>query len=687
MAYEIRYTDEVNKGVIVVEDNDLDNSSTSIAFPGKDLRGYGLPIAENFLHLLENFANDTAPPSPVEGQLWYDTSNGVDQLKVYDGTNWSASGGLKKASSEPAVTNSIAGELWVNTETQQLYLFTGTSWILVGPNFSDGLLTGTESQQIIGIDNITYTVLAIKIEDLPAVIVSSQEFTPKTVIAGFRTGIKPGLNLSTAVLVGSSSLKYWGISEKSESLVIAGKTVPASVFLRGDATSTTNFDIRIKNNEGVKVGAAGQLSIGIENEAGTGIIQHNTSNSAIDFRLRNGTVTPTILRIDANGFVGINNFAPEVALDVKGNVIISPKTGVNDSGELRVDSVQESDSISRAAIVTSGGASIAKSLRVGDNLFVSGTMTTADIVPDLSTSRNIGTSSNRYDQVYAQTFLGNLQGNVSGTVSGRAGSANRLASATTFSVSGDVENTSFSFDGATGGTNKTFDIRIANSFISNKESIAEVDNADQILINKVVGETGVFNVTKRNFLKSIPLMPPGVMLPYGGEEAPEGWLFCDGSEVNIADFTELFKIINYNFRDKTLLTGNGVSVFALPDMRGRFPLGLDNINGPSANRVTDPAADVLGGNNGTETTIINTENLPDHEHNMEGESGTQYYGFRVGSGQPTDDNAIALSTEPGTGGTQGLASSGGVRTAESLGARLSLMNPFLGTNYIIYTGN
>ena len=36
------------------------------------------------------------PTNPVEGQLWYDTTAGGEQLKVYDGTTWVASGGLKK---------------------------------------------------------------------------------------------------------------------------------------------------------------------------------------------------------------------------------------------------------------------------------------------------------------------------------------------------------------------------------------------------------------------------------------------------------------------------------------------------------------------------------------------------------------------------------------------------------------
>jgi len=121
MAYEVRFTDEINKGVIVVEDRTI-NTDTSLGLPGRRATSYGQAISENFLHLLENFTDTTPPDRPVEGQLWYDNTDGVNQLKIYDGTTWQAASGFKKSDNQPAVSNSLAGDLWVNTENQQLYL-------------------------------------------------------------------------------------------------------------------------------------------------------------------------------------------------------------------------------------------------------------------------------------------------------------------------------------------------------------------------------------------------------------------------------------------------------------------------------------------------------------------------------------------------------------------------------------
>ena len=683
MPYTINYTDTVNKGTITVVDNTL-NSETTLQFPGRGTTAYGQAVNENFLHLLENFANTTAPLRPVEGQLWYDSTQGVDQLKVYDGTNWVASGGLKKAAAAPAVANSSAGDLWVNTDSQQLYLFTGSAWVLVGPDFSDGLLTGATAQAIVGIDDITYNVLTIKVEDQPVIIISSQSFIPKVSIKGFRTGINPGMNIANEAIVGIQDLKYFGTSEKAEALVVAGTVIPASNFLRGNAASSTDFQLSVKSNDGVKIGTGGQLSLGIDGE--TGVIQHNTSGSSIDIRMRSGTLTPTVISINSDGNVGFNNGAPEEAIDVNGNIKISPKAGEAETGILQVTSTINSSSIGTGSIITTGGVGISLNAYIGGDVDIGGILQTGNIAPDSNSTRNIGTSINKYDQIYATTFFGNIQGNVSGTVSGRAGSADRLASATTFALTGDVAPSSFEFDGQTGGSTKTLNVSIADSFISNKEVTYDAGNADELLLNVTTGTTGVRRITKRNFLKTIPLVPPGAMMPFGGEEAPTGWLLCDGQEINKSDYNALWLAISHNFKDASLVSDNGVAKFTLPDFRGRFALGLDNMGGPSANRVANIAADAIGGNAGAETKTIGTDNLPEHEHDLEGASGTQFYGVRVGAGEPVDDNAISLPIEPGLGGTQGIASSGGIKTDATLGAPIDVMNPFLAVNYIIYTG-
>ena len=672
MAYLVSHTDLANKGTISVEDNTI-NQVTSLDIPGRNTTAYGTAIADSFLHLLENFAFNTSPRNPVEGQLWYDTTVGVNQLKIFDGTNWISASGLKKATNEPAANQSVVGDLWVDTDNQQLYLYTGSGWILVGPSFSDGLSTGVKPTVLIGTDNVSYTVLKVEVRAKILAIISTDSFTPKIVITGFTT-INPGYNLSTADITGDGTGKYYGTAEKAENLLVLGDSVPASSFLRNDVLSTSLFPLKIKNNSGIIVGADSALSIGVEGQAG--IIAHQTSGSNIDVRVNDAGDVKTVIRIDSQAKVGINNLSPDQSLDVVGNI--------QTDSSLLVEGTTEASTISTGSITTKGGVGIAKKLFVGGDSNVAGLLTTQNIVPNLTLARNLGTSNEQWLNVYAQTFVGNLTGNITGTVSGRSGSADKLASPTTFQMTGDVSAPSFSFDGQDEST-KTFTTSIANSFIANKDESAFSQVDDEILINRISGDTGVFKVNRNNLFASIPTMPIGMISPYGGLTAPQDWLLCDGREVAVALYQNLFSIIGYNFKDQTLVTAG---FFCLPDMRGRFPLGIDDMGGTAANTVSSSAADNMGTHAGSETQEVGLGNLPEHEHDLRGDSGDQYYAYRKVPGSPNDAEAIVYGALDGATGGQAYPTSGGVLTTQQvpLGQPVDIMNPYMAVNYIIYAG-
>ena len=118
MAYTINYSDS-NKGTISIEDSTI-NQQTSLDIPGRNTTSYGSVIAESFLHLLENFANANSPRNPVQGQLWYDSSTGVNALKLYDGTSWVNAGGLKKETSYPDVATALADDVGPDQANNQL---------------------------------------------------------------------------------------------------------------------------------------------------------------------------------------------------------------------------------------------------------------------------------------------------------------------------------------------------------------------------------------------------------------------------------------------------------------------------------------------------------------------------------------------------------------------------------------
>ena len=674
MAYNISFTDAINKGTITIEDNTV-NNQTSVNFPGKNTTSYGTVISENFLQLLENFANSTAPLRPIEGQLWFDNAAGVNQLKVYDGANWVASGGLKKAINQPSASESISGDLWVDTNAQQLYLFTGSGWILIGPQYSQGLTTGATPISIIGTDDLSYSIVKLEVEAQTVAIISKSSFTPKITIPGF-SALNPGVNLSLTNF-GSDVNKLYGTSEKAESLVVGNTTVAAGNFLRSDTTSLTDFPIKIKTDQGLEVGSAGTFKMFVENQAG--IIQLGTQDEEIDFRLNSGGSVSTVMRICSQQQVGINNTNPNEALDVTGNIL--------SSGTIVSNSTSPSINIGSGAIVSKGGLGVALSANIGGSGTFAGDITAQSVLPSQNLTYNIGSTTNRYNTVYAnQIQAGSV---VTSSITGNATSAtsaDKLAQATTFRLAGDVTAVDVSFDGQTGGTTKTFTTSINNSFIGNQTLTTTSNVGDEIIINRTSGSTGIYKTTVGAITNAIPTPPVASMMPYAGTTAPTDWLFCDGAELQRSVYNQLFQTIGTQYG-----TPSSSATFKLPDMRGRFPLGKDNMSNPglgqgSADRVTSPVADGLGLGAGNETKTIAKENLPNHEHDLKADNGDQFFAGRNIAGTSTDPEVTTTSGPDlsNANGAQQLPNSGGIDG--TIGQAMDVMNPYLTLNYIIYTG-
>jgi microcystin-dependent protein len=693
MAYLINYSDS-NKGTISIEDSTI-NQTTSLDIPGRNTTSYGSVIAESFLKLLENFSNTAAPRNPIQGQLWYDTSTGVNSLKLYDGTSWVNAGGLKKGNNAPAVASSLTGDLWADTDNNQLYIFTGSAWTLVGPEYSDGLLTGAKPLTVTGKDEVNYTVLQIEVQGNPIAIYSTRSFSPKSTIVGFSI-IQPGLNLSSANIAGAGIGKYYGTAEKAENLVVSANELPvaASKFLRSDVSSTTNEQLIISNDKGLRIGVTNTIDIAVSN--GTGQMVNQTQGAPLDFKIKNDDgIQKNVLRIDSTEKVGINTITPAEALDVAGSI--------QASNNLIVQGTTDSSSIGTGSVKISGGVGIAKKLWVGNAVNIAGTTTSASIEPSATQTFNLGSSEKRWQTVHEVQFRGDIVGNVTGTVTGGAANANKLTTASTFQLSGDVSSNQITFDGSTGGTTKVFTTAISNTFIANKTLATAPRQDDEVIINRVSGDsTGVFKISQSALVSSVPVIPIGTIVPFGGVNLPAGWLLCDGSEQRIADYLDLYNAIQFQFKDQSQVASG---FFGLPDFRGRFPLGADNMGGTSANRVTDVNADTVGLASGVESRAIDVKNLPEHEHDLRSPKGAQFYVILDDSGTPQDADTIIYDAPTGNQAGQARTSSGGLLNRRNitynqntgleqfetfdiseLGTPFNVLNPFLTVKYIIYSG-
>jgi hypothetical protein len=402
--------------------------------------------------------------------------------------------------------------------------------------------------------------------------------------------------------------------------------------------------------------------------------------------------------------IGTNNTTPASTLDVSGLI--------TSSGGLNVTSVVDSTSATSGSIITAGGLAVGKKSTLGDDVTINGQLYLnwlngsgsplpgSALLPSTTNIYDIGSSAKSFRNIYAQSFVGNFTGQFTGTLEGSiSGSAARLASPTVFSLTGDVTSDPVSFTGQTTYGTAIFNTTLSQNFISNKEPTTDSVATDQMLIYRA-GSSNLSRMSKDVFLKHVATMPVGAIFPYAGKVVPTGYLLCDGSEVKTSDYPVLYSIIGYTY--KAAISLQGYATFALPDFRGRFPLGRDNMNNggviPSkedtgilingqpqaaANRVTDVTADLLGTGSGSQTVSLTTSNLPDHKHNLSSATA-QYYAAGLPGGV-SDTNAVPGLGLPNLSTGSGLPNSGGV-IAGQLGTAVNVMNPYTTINYIIFTG-
>lgn len=352
MAYTVNKTD----GTILstVADGTID-TTTDLTLIGKNYAGYGEFFNENLVFLLENFANTSAPSSPLAGQLWWDSTNNL--LKVYTGSAFKTVSSSTASASTPS--GSVTGDLWWDTTNGQLKVYNGSSFTTIGPSFTSG--TGTSGAIVETVtDSGATDHVVVKLfanNTLVGTVSKDTTFTPQASISGFAT-IKPGIQLSTAI----TGNKFQGTATDSDAL----GGVAAANYLRSNASDSTSGVLSVLNDTGLVVGVDSDLTIGV---SGSDVsISNATSDGDILVKVNDGGVVSTAMTID-----GATN-----------RVLLAgaPTASLGAATKAYVDST----------VSGAGNLPLAGGTMTGD-ILVSGTV-------------NFGSSGNRITTVFATTFNG-----------------------------------------------------------------------------------------------------------------------------------------------------------------------------------------------------------------------------------------------------------------------------------------
>ena len=590
MSYTLNFSDPSKITVITVPDMPpgINAIDTSISFVGKGYPNFGQVIGTNFLRLLENFASPLSPTNPIEGQLWYDTSNPDNKvLRIMDGSagavSWPSANGIYQQPTDPSLTVSRLknGDLWVNTKFNQLNIYSSGSWIAIS-EVRQGALNGSINATVYDITGNPHYITQSYVGGTIVSIISADNFIPNPIISGF-TQLVPGINIFNSGVFGGTALA-------ASSLAIQGAVYAAATFLRKDDNSAnqviTGRMLFSTPNYSNQAGAQGRDGIVINVFGGDAaeyiqlyklgsdaILSNNKAGGNIRFQTLSSTNNlPSDTLIISNKVVAINTTtsAASPSLDVYGNA--------------RILNTLTITSTASTALSVGGGVIIGKDLTVtgeiilGDDINVSGQVYVnwldtngipkagSAILPVTADLYDIGSSSKKFNRVYSRSF-GTVDSQYFGVFNGPA---TQLAQASNFRMIGQVTATNFAFYGS--GTTATFTTTLDPSAITAQRVATTCsDTMTFIAIDTSTSASysGIQRVTRAQINQGVYL--PGMIMPYGGNVVPSGWVACDGATYTVNQYPNLASALQ-NAGTGNFIYGGTVPYFNVPNLSTATPV-------------------------------------------------------------------------------------------------------------------
>lgn len=584
MPYTLKFSDQSKLDTVIVPDMPpgINTVDTSLSLVGKGYPNYGQKIAENFLHLLENFASALPPENPIEGQLWYDTSDPANKvLRIMDGTataaRWPNANGIYQQGVDPrnsATSGLKIGDIWVDTANNQLKIFNSNEWTVVGPTTGGTEKTGSEAAVVKDVLNLDRNIIKNWAGGQIVSIIAKETFTPKQVIDGFSV-IVPGVNLSSKLFAPEESTPMFnGIARLARSLIdSSGNQFSVNAYFRKNdqtipgpnqgqvitgrvlfqtPTDTVSNEVPGRGRDGIVIHNSSNVSdtgyIQLYKGNNNAIVLNNTPSGKILFKTRGSTLATTV------------DIAPTLVTFYQN---VSARRNVVIANTLTVSSTASQ------ALIVNGGISVNTTSTFLNDILVSGaisadsglllgqSITSGPVITPANTgTQDIGTPSKYFRWIYASAIgTSTSQTLVYGNITGSAGS---LSQSTQFRLAGPISSNTITYNGSP--TTATFTTQVNPSLISNQNTATATTSSLSLLVLNTATDQ-LAKITRDVFLQD--LVPTGTIISYpSSSNIPNGWALCDGSaKSTTGEYLNLFQIIGWNYSPSS-----GGATFNLPNI-------------------------------------------------------------------------------------------------------------------------
>tara|TARA_R100000030_G_scaffold62143_1_gene47053 strand:+ start:356 stop:952 length:597 start_codon:yes stop_codon:yes gene_type:complete len=174
----------------------------------------------------------------------------------------------------------------------------------------------------------------------------------------------------------------------------------------------------------------------------------------------------------------------------------------------------------------------------------------------------------------------------------------------------------------------------------------------------------------------------GLIIPFGKNDTPTGFLACDGSNVSRSTYAALFAVIG-----TTWGSGDGSSTFGLPDLQDKTVLGASGTKAHASTGGSDTQTPSGTISVTVQGTTLATAQIPSHNHRIGNNRSGANQGGDVNNvsshGDANFRNYIGGGRYSQTAGSTQSHDHGG--TGSFSGTAMSVLQPYAAIKYIIKT--